>query len=243
MLSLNLRRLWAASGALAVVLFGCGLLFGDLLGSSNYPPLNASYVRLREYFLQNSSEVRALALFHALSAIALLCFSAYLANRLRSDAGRGRNLSGLALAGGATAAAFLLLSALAYRALAEHAVVGDAALAHALVVISYLAGGPATAAPLALPIIAASLLALRGGLLPRWTGWLGFCAAALGLASTGVLLGPMNNSTALYGVLLLAAILAFIWLLAASVVLAARASRPSGIQATNLRHPGPGRGR
>jgi hypothetical protein len=224
MLSLNLRRLWASSGALAVVLFGCGLLFGDLLGSSNYPPLNASYARLRAYFLHSASEVRALAFFHALSALALLCFFAYLANRLRTDGGRSRSLSGLALAGGATAAAFLLFSALAYRTLAEPTVMDDAALAHALVVISYLTGGPAIAAPLALPIIAASLLALRGALLPRWTGWLGLCAAALGLASTGTLLGPTNNSTALYGVLLLAAILAFIWLLAASALLTGRVS-------------------
>jgi hypothetical protein len=46
----NVQRIWAASGALAVLLFVCGLVFGDLLGSSNYPPLNASYRRVSSYF-------------------------------------------------------------------------------------------------------------------------------------------------------------------------------------------------
>jgi hypothetical protein len=32
---LRLRQLWAATGALTVALFACGLLFGDLLGPSN----------------------------------------------------------------------------------------------------------------------------------------------------------------------------------------------------------------
>jgi hypothetical protein len=217
----NVRRLWAASGALAVVLFGCGLLFGDLLGSSNYPPLNAPYARLETYFLDNGSEVRALAFFHLLSALALLCFVAYLHDRLRdAEQPRGR-LPAIALAGGITAAGFLLLSALIYRALAEPAVVREPALAHALVVISYLAGGPAIAVPLALPIAAGATVALRRVLLPRWTAWLGIAAAAASLLSATTLLGPMNNSSITYAVLLLAAVLGFLWTFVASVLLAA----------------------
>jgi hypothetical protein len=33
---------WPATGALTMVLVGCGLLFGDLLGTTNYAALNAS---------------------------------------------------------------------------------------------------------------------------------------------------------------------------------------------------------
>ena len=72
------------------------------------------------------------------------------------------------LAGGMTAAGFLLLSALMYRTLAEPTVRSDPALLHALVVMSYLAGGPAVAIPLALPIGAGAILAIRRALLPRW---------------------------------------------------------------------------
>lgn len=219
---MNVRRVWAASGALAVALFGCGLVFGDLLGSSNYPPLNASSARASSYFLRNGSEVRALGFFHVLSALALLCFAAYLQEWLHDGPAAAGRMATLALAGGATAAAFLLLSALVYRALAEPSVVHDPALTHALVVISYLAGGPAIAVPLALPIAAGARAALRDGLLPRWTGWLGVPAAGVSLISAATLLGPMNNSSALYGVLVLAAVLGFLWTFVTSSVLAMR---------------------
>jgi len=33
---------WAATGALTVILFAGGLVFGDLLGTMNFPPLNAT---------------------------------------------------------------------------------------------------------------------------------------------------------------------------------------------------------
>ncbi len=69
------ERLWAASGALAIVLFGCGLLFGDILGSDNYPALDARFEEVRRYSLDNRSEVHALAFLHTLSALALLCFA------------------------------------------------------------------------------------------------------------------------------------------------------------------------
>ena len=224
---INVRPLWAASGALSVVLFGCGLVFGDLLASSNYPPLNASHARLSAYFLHNGGDVRALALFHLLSALALLAFAAYLYTWLGSVEHPAPLLRGIALAGGATAATFLLLSALLYRALAEPAVASDPGLAHALVVLSYLAGGPAVAVPLALPIGAVAIVALRSPTgLPRWSGPLGLAAMAASLASAVTLLGPMNNSSALYGLLLLAAILAFGWLLLTSVIMASQIEPP-----------------
>ncbi len=229
-----IARLWAGTGALAVVLFACGLLFGDLLGSSNYPPLNASYSRLRTYFLTNGSEVRALAFFHLLAALALVCFAAFLHDWLRGTelpgprpatvAPPGSRPATVALVGGALAAAFLLLSALIYRALAEPEIVRDPALAHALVVISYLAGGPAISVPLTLPIGAATAVALRGSPLPRWTAWLGVPAALTSLISAVTLLGPMNNTSATYSVLLLAAVLGLVWIFATSLLLAARSS-------------------
>jgi hypothetical protein len=185
--------------------------------------LNASYPRVSSYFLRNPSEVRALAFFHVLAALALLCFAAYVHEWLRGARQLPRRLAALSLAGGATAAAFLLLSALVYRALAEPSVVRDPGLTHALVVISYLAGGPAIAVPLALLIAAGALAALREGLLPRWTGWLGVAAAVVSVTSAATLLGPMNNSSVLYGVLLLAAILGFLWTFVSSIQLAARA--------------------
>jgi hypothetical protein len=216
---LSLQRLWALSGALAVVLFGCGLLFGDLLASSNYPALNAPGAKVRSYFLHDGFEVRALAFFHVLAALTLLCFALYLQKRISEIKRSSGGAAATALAGGATAAVFLLLSALMYRTLAEPAVTRNAALTHALVVISYLAGGPAVAVPLAL-MIAVTIRSLRQPTLPRWTGCLGVSAVVFSVLSAGILLGPMNNSSAWYGVLLLAAVLGFVWTFVTSIALA-----------------------
>ncbi len=216
------HRLWAASGALTVVLFTCGLLFGDVLGTTNFPALDATAAEVRGYFLQNASEVRALSFFHVLSAVALVCFAAYIYAYLRRDSGAPSALAALALAGGATAAAFLLLSALCYRTLAEPTVARDAPLAHALVVLSYLAGGPAIAVPLVPMICVVAAATLREQLLPRWTGWLGVLAALCGTASASTLLGPTNNHSATYGILLMSAVLMFAWLVVTSIALIAR---------------------
>jgi hypothetical protein len=211
--------MWAASGVLTVVLFASGLLFGDLLGTTNYPALDASAAELRAYFLENASEVRTLSFFHALSAVTLVAFAAYVSAYLRRHSSAPSGLAALALAGGAVAAAFLLLSALCYRTLAEPSVARDGPLAHALVVLSYLAGGPAIAVPLALMVGVVAAAALREQILARWTGWLGVITAVCGAACASTFLGPANNHSATYGILLLGAVLMFVWLAVTSIAL------------------------
>jgi hypothetical protein len=222
-MSSRAEAVWAASGALAVALFACGLLFGDLLATTNFPALNTTPSQLREYFLGNVSEVRALSFFHLLAAAALAAFASYLYARLRSA---GTRVAALALAGGIIAAAFLAMSALCYRVLAEHSVASDAALAHALVVLSYLAGGPAIGVPLALTAGAFAAAIRHERTLPGWLWWLSVVAAVLGVASATTMLGPTNNGSLVYGVLLLAALLLFAWLVASSLVLVRRPGRP-----------------
>jgi len=217
------QRVWAASGVLTVVLFACGLLFGDLLGNSNYPALDATAAHVRAYFAQNATEVRALSFFHALAAVALVAFAAYVHAHLRRHSSAPSGLAAFALAGGAIAAAFLLLSALCYRTLAEPTVAGDAPLAHALLVLSYLAGGPAIAVPLVPMVGVVAAAALREQVLARWTGWLGVVAAAGGAASASTFLGPTNNHSATYGILLLGAMLMFAWLIVTSIAFVRRA--------------------
>jgi hypothetical protein len=50
-------------------------------------------------------------------------------------------------------------------------------------------------------------------------------AAVLGVATGTTLLGPTNNSSAAYGVLLFGAVALFVWLVASSVVLLWRTLR------------------
>jgi hypothetical protein len=200
----TLERLWAATGLLCVALFGCGLLFGDVIASNPYPQLDDPAGEVRRYFLDNDVEVRALAFFHMLSAMSLLLFAVYL-----------RRIAPLAVAGGVTAAAFLFLSALFFRTLSEPGVAGDASVTHALLVLSYLAGGPGISVPLA-PLIAAVSAAAR---LPGWICWLGYVTAPVSLASAAMVLGPARNTSALFSLLLIAAGLGFLWILVASLAL------------------------
>jgi hypothetical protein len=120
------------------------------------------------------------------------------------------------------AAAFLLLSALCYRTLAEPTVARDAPLSHALIVLSYLAGGPAIAVPLVPMVGVVAAATLREQILARWTGWLGVVTALCGAACASTLLGPTNNHSAAYGILLLGAVLMFSWLVVTSISLIAR---------------------
>jgi hypothetical protein len=219
----RVEAVWAGSGALTVALFASGLLFGDLLATTNFPALNATPPQLREYFVRNVSDVRALSFFHLLAAAALAAFASYLYATLRAA---GARVAALALAGGVIGAAFLALSALCYRALAERSVASDPALAHALVVLSYLAGGPAIGVPLALAA-GAFAAAIRGDrTFPEWLWWLSIVAVLLGAASAVTMLGPTDNGSLVYGVLLLAAVVLFAWLVASSLVLVRRAVRP-----------------
>lgn len=158
------ERVWAASGALTVVLFLGGLLFGDVLASGQYPALDAAAAEVRRYLVDNEGDVRALAFF-------------------------------------------------------------DAALTHALLVLSYLAGGPAITLPLALLTGSVSAAAIRGRFLPRWLSLLGAAATVASLAAATTFLGPTDNRSATYGVLLLAALLGFAWLFLASVWLTMRLPR------------------
>jgi hypothetical protein len=157
------------------------------------------------------------------SALSLLGFITYLQMWLRRLDQRSARLAPVALASGVTAAVFLLLSALVYRVLAEPSVAQDPSLTHAFLVTSYLAGGPGIAVPLALPVMSGSLIAFRRGMLPAWKGWLGTAAVAACALSAGVLLGPMNNGSFWYGVLLVAAVLGFVWVFVTSLLLAGRA--------------------
>jgi hypothetical protein len=219
---LNGHRWWAASGAAAVLLYALGLLFGDVAGSTSYPRLDDPTIRAQAYFLHNSSEVRALAFFHALAALSLLTFITYLQMWLRRLDQRSARLAPVTLAGGGTAGTFMLLSALVYRVLAEPAVARDPSLTHALLVLSYLAGGPGIALPLALPIAAGSLTSFRRELLPAWVGWLGTCAVIACIASSVMLLGPMDNGAVGYGILLVAAVLSLVWMFGTSLLLTRR---------------------
>ncbi len=206
--------IWAASGALSAAFFVAGLVFANIV-TPVFPAPDASLERINAYFSDHRAAALGLSVCHSLSALALLAFAAYLFGVLGRAERNEQRLATLALGGGLLGAAFLLLSALLYWTLTRAEVAADSGAAHAVLVLSYLAGGQAPALSFAALVGPASLLIVSTGVLPRWIGRLGLLAAALDLASIVSLVWH----PALYLLLEPAGGLSFLWLFATSIAL------------------------
>lgn len=214
-----------------VMLFGAGLVCADLLAVSWYPDVGDSARSIERYFTESAGHVRALAFFHALSAVALLTFAAYVSRFVSAPQPSTGHLGALALAGATMAAAFLLLSALVFATLTLPETAGDPLVARTLLLMSYLAGGPAVTVPLAVFILATSV-ALRGaGALPPLLVRCGAVAATLGLLSSVLLFfealgtGQDGAPDGVFVILLLALLAGFAWVALLSLALTRRARR------------------
>ena len=216
-------RLWPLSGLAFVVLFLGGLLFADVLAGRPFPGIDDPLAETTGYFRTNGAGVRLLSLFHSLAAMALLAFTAYMNERNSRRVGESSPLVTLAFGGGVVAAAFLLLSALLFWALARPETAGEPAVARSLVDLSYLAGGVALLLSLSAFIGASSLLALRTDALPAWLGRTGVVTAIVSLLFAATL-AAKSGAFGPGGIIAVAAVPPFFWIFAASVSLA-RASR------------------
>jgi hypothetical protein len=225
----------AAAGLAFVALFGAGLIFADLLASPAFFEVDASSGQIDAFFVDNRPEAVALSVFHALAAVALLAFGGYVGGALRRSnghPGEPAGLAGVALAGATVSAAFLLLSALCFWTLTRPQVAqADSGTAEALLVLSYLAGGPGVALPLAPFLAATSLAALRARLLPRPLSRAGLAASALCLASAAGFAGDPTGDAGFdpglgdVGLVVAAMLAALAWIAAASILLAGRRRR------------------
>jgi hypothetical protein len=218
----------AAGGALFAACFATGIFFADVIASPAFyevwPEGLDSFARVETYVAANRGELRALAFLHSLAAIALLVFAAAIASLSRDRrAPVTELLARAALAGGIVAASILLLSAIAFSIIAEPSLAGEASVARALLLVAYLAGGPAFVAPLALTIAAISLLGRREKALPRWISLPGLATAAIALLPLATLLGSAEGRSLELSVP--AMLLALSWILATSSTLALRRER------------------
>jgi hypothetical protein len=210
------RTLSAASGIACVVLFLIGLVFADLLASPGFPAYDASVSRIAQFFDGNRTEALGLSFCHCFAALALLVFAAHLRSVLR-ERGGDDDAATLAFAGGAIAAGFLLLSALLYWVLTRSEVATEPGTAEATLLLSYMAGGPAILIP-AVPLLAVtSIVGARAGFIPSWLMRLGFAGAAISLLSP---IGLLWDDA--FALMLVGALLFFVWLFATSVVLVRR---------------------
>ena len=206
-------RPWAYSGLLFFALFLCGIA-----ASGNFPAAGAPTVELREYATGNRAHIHTLSLFHALAAVALVAYGAYVHASIRRLGG-GRDLAALALGGATFAAGFLLASALLFWTLALPAVAEDASLLRALHHLAVLAGGDAFVLPLGTLVGAVSL---GGAELPPWLTRSGRAAAALAIASPATMLGESGVFSPGGGAMILIAGVTMLWLFALTILLIRR---------------------
>jgi len=201
------RDIWTPlAGVLAALTFFFGLLF-----VADGPGNNDPDAKVLAWYADHGHRLQQIIGVYLLAfcGLFLIWFAAGLRQRLRAAEGPGGRLSNIALAGATLCAGMLWIGAAAAVAVSGAKSVGGVAgpqtadvarflphVGYAAILIFAMFGAIAM-------IDAASIVALRTGILPRWLVWLGFvCAIVL-----------------LFGLAFLPVIAFPIWLLAASVVL------------------------
>jgi hypothetical protein len=174
----------ALCGPLAGVSFIAGVAGAMALADLPYPRPGSDPAQIQRYFGQNAGPARLSAAGQALSALALVRYTASVA-RLAGRAGRGsRLLQAAAVAGGGLAAASLATASVCAAALTGRPG-RDESSAATLARRGFVAGGPVHAVGFGVLVGALGLAGLRTGELPR-------PLSIAGLASAGVsLLSPL----------------------------------------------------
>jgi hypothetical protein len=170
----------ALSGLLAGVSFIAGVAGAIALADLPFPRPGSGPAQIREYFTQNAGPARLSAAGQAISAAALLRFTASVA-KLAGRTGRGsRALQAAAVAGGGLATASLATSAVTHAMLTGQKNDDDAAR---LARREFVAGGPVHGVGFGVLTGVLALAGLRTGELPRPAAVTGLVAAASGLLS------------------------------------------------------------
>ena len=197
----RLGRFGLLAGGLAGILWVAGVL---LLEGAGNPAGPAGGEEIAQFYRDDRTLILIASTLHALGGLLFLWFVASLRSVL--DAGGGTTWLATALLVGGTAGGALMLALTGGQSTGATT---DANLLTPDVAIVFwrLAHGIFIAAELALALFlaAASILALRGVLLPRWLGWFGIVVAVI------LLIPPIGWAALLF--------LFPLWLVLASVIL------------------------
>lgn len=195
--------------ALTGAVFVLGVI-GALVAGGNTPDGDANAGSVITHYTANRTQGIVASVILALTAIPALAFAARLHERARVAIGPDRTLPNLAFGAGVLAAAGVLGAAAIHLALSDYARDLDPTAAQALNALdadSFLlfTTGMATF------VLAASLTAIRGRLMPSWLGWIGIPTAVAMFTPVGFFAGCI----------------AAVWLIATSLILFASGQRPA----------------
>jgi hypothetical protein len=214
-------------GAVAVVFV---LLFAASIavtlassGGAPYPTPYRAVAEAQQFYARFAGPLRVSALLQLGAMVPLAVYSAAVFSRLlfhRVEVA-GPYIAGF---GGAAAAIFLGISALAAWTLTQPGIAEDAAVLRLAQLLAFASGGFAHTLALGLLLAGVSVPALAFGLLRRWLCWVGLGIAALCMCSLLALLLPELSV-----LLPLARFPAYLWLIGAGFSLPrARASTSRG---------------
>jgi hypothetical protein len=164
----------ALSGPLAGVSFIAGVAGAMALADLPYPRPGSDPAQIQQYFRQNAGPARLSAAGQAVSAVALVRFTASVA--------RSRMLQAAAVAGGGLAAVSLATASVCAAALTGRQG-RDKSGAAALARRGFVAGGPVHAVGFGFLVGALGLAGLRTGELPRPLSIAGLASAGTSLLS------------------------------------------------------------
>jgi hypothetical protein len=203
------ERLGVLTGSLFVVLWFAGTIVQGLSGAG-FPRPTDDMATVADIMRAGASSTAEGAGLFALSAVALLWFTAILATHLRR-AGRPGPAADLVRTGGTAAALTLLGSAASSMALGGTDLVSDDASAQLLYQLSFWLGGPLHVAALGTMIVGAA----RGLHGPRWLTIAGLVVGAAGMAASLSLIVPSLMLFTPIG-----RFLGFLWIVVATVLVA-----------------------
>lgn len=168
-------RRWRDLTPLTGALFVLGII-GAFIVAGNTPDGDASAQAVLDHYTANRTQGIIASIVLALAVVPTLAFSAWLRERARLALPNARTLASFAFGAGVLTAAGLLAAATIHLALSEYTRDLDLSAAQALNALSadsfiLFSTGIATL------VLAGSLIALRGHMLPTWLGWLGIPVA------------------------------------------------------------------
>ena len=223
------ERLGAATGIIFFIVLVASFVFGP----DQPPAFSDSAQKVASYVADNRSQLQAGAALTLLSGPLFLWFLGSLARSLRlaEERGPGR-LAAVSFAGGIMALTGAAIGTAIQLAAAYHPDL-DAVTIRALWDSGVLIFSFALGVGIATLIGAASVLALRTGVLPRWLAAAGLVAAAIqlvyGVVSTFKETGAFSAADGVLG--LIGFLLFGLWVLATSIVLVRRAGAVGAVSA------------
>jgi len=203
------------AGLPVVGAFVAGFVGAHLIGEGTYPSPFGEQDEILNWLSGNAPAARLMSITQVVSSLALLVFSARLAESLRS---RGSGVyAAVTQSAGAAAAMMLAVSAMLEWVAVRPDVLASAPAARLVHDLSFLTGGPGNVAASSLMIGAATLGFAATSTLPRWLHVLGTAVGVVGLVSVTSLM----SETAAF-LLPIARFPGLVWIAATAVVLGTR---------------------